>query len=93
MMNLENLKRLYDEIFSLNELYESRVLRATLAVLLFSYFLTFNVWISEFRFTIEAVKEGAHLCWPYAQNCGDWYFLSGLPYGIPRTYFTWGYLP
>lgn len=86
-MNLENLKRWYDRTFSLNELYESPPLKAALAALLFAYFLTFDVWISDFRLTIDAVKSGAHICWPYAQNCGDWYFLSTLPYGYTSNIF------
>lgn len=90
MMNLENLKHWYDRTFSVTEIYESQALKAALAALLFAYFLTFNVWVNEFRFTVEAVKEGAHLCWPYALNCGDWYFLSGLPYGYTANIFYMG---
>jgi len=86
-MNLEKLKHWYDHVFSVEEVYASKVLKAALGALLFAYFLTFNVWISEYRFTIEAVKEGVHLCWPYAQNCGDWYFLSGLPFGYTANIF------
>ncbi len=86
-MNLNKWRERYDAWCSMAEIYKSGVLKACLASLLFSYFLTFNVWIHEFRFTVEAVQQGLHLCWPYATNCGDWYFLSGLPFGYTTNIF------
>lgn len=80
-MDWKNLQHKYDRLFSLHELYDSKVLKAALAVVWFAFFVTFNRWTAEFRFTLEAVEQGRHLCWPYFQSCGDWYFLSGLPYG------------
>ena len=89
-MNLDRFRNWYDSSFSLKELYESELLKAALVAVLFAYFLTFNIWIQEFRFTIEAVEQGKHLCWPYAKNCGDWYFLSGLPFGYTANIFYMG---
>ncbi len=86
-MKLTKIKAWYDSTFSLDEIYESKVLKAALASVLFSYFLTFRGWIQEFRFTKEAAEQGAHLCWPYFQNCGDWYFLTTLPYGYSANIF------
>ena len=89
-MKLERFRQWYDSSFSVSEIYESLVLKAALASVLFSYFLTFRVWIGEFRFTKDAVEQGLHLCWPYAQNCGDWYFLTTLPLGYSANVFYMG---
>ncbi len=89
-MKFKALIKAYDLCFSLHEIYNSKWLKAALGAVLFAYFLTFNIWIQEFRFTKEAVEQQAHLCWPYAQNCGEWYFLSTLPYGYSANIFYMG---
>jgi len=89
-MNLKAWQQRYDKWFSVEEIYNSKVLQACLAAVLFAYFLTFNVWINDFRMSVEAVKEGAHICWPYFTSCGDWYFLSTLPHGYTGALFYMG---
>lgn len=86
-MNLSAWKELYDQTFSLQELYDSKVLKAVLAAVLLAYVLTFSDWINHFSLTLEAVNQGKHLCWPYFKSCGDYYFLSGLPYGYTSGLF------
>jgi hypothetical protein len=49
-------------------------------VLLFGWFLEFYTWFQYSDFTQNAVDAGRHLCWPFFQSCGDWYFLAQFPY-------------
>lgn len=86
-MNWSKWWQRYDAWFSLEEIYKSKTLKACLAAVLLSYFVTFKLWVGEFRFTTEAVEQGLHLCWPYFKSCGDWYFLSGLPYSYTANIF------
>jgi len=77
---------IYRRIFSIEEIENSRVLQWAFGTLLFVIFIVFQRWIGDSSITIEAVLNNRHLCWPYFQSCGDWYFLSALPYGYSQTF-------
>ena len=66
--------------YSVDEIRSSKTLQLVAWVLLLGWFLEFLTWSRFSDFTLNAVEAGRHLCWPFFQSCGDWYFLSTFPY-------------
>lgn len=77
----------YKRLFSIEEIEESTLLQWVLFASLFVFFMTFYQWNYVETITIENAARGWHLCWPYFTSCGDWYFLSSLPYGYSQNIF------
>ncbi|MEX0652456.1 MAG: hypothetical protein WD509_03035 [Candidatus Paceibacterota bacterium] len=75
----------YRRVFSINEVEESLVLKFFFGAMLFVFFLGFSSWMGSRAITLEAFKSGSYTCWPYFQSCGEWYFLSVIPYGYSQT--------
>lgn len=75
----------YSDFFSLHEVKENPILVWLWGAILLVFFLTFNQWIGGRAITKEMVLGNQHLCPPYFQDCGDWYFLSALPQGYSQT--------
>jgi len=75
----------YRRVFSIAEIENSNVLKWFFGATLFSFYITFSNWIGNVTITTEAVANNFYTCWPYFQSCGDWYFLSALPYGYSQT--------
>ncbi len=61
------------------EIAGSRALRIIYWVLLAGFTPAFFLWSRSEAITIKAAQAGRHVCLPYFQNCGDYYFLRGLP--------------
>ncbi len=59
------------------------------ASILFS-FITFEDWIRSHEITVETAEQGRAVCWPYFQNCYEYYFLHALPDGYSQTVFYMG---
>ncbi|NQV93103.1 hypothetical protein HQ403_01235 [Candidatus Kaiserbacteria bacterium] len=78
---------LYRKIFSIKEIEESSLLQWVFGATLFSFFITFQSWIGSSGITTEAFLNNDYVCWPWFQGCGEWYFLSALPYGYSQTIF------
>lgn len=79
---LEFFTRVTDRIahkLSVHEVVQSTPLKATAVILIFGSYLQFATWWRFADFTTNAVTAGKHLCWPFFQSCGDWYFLSIFP--------------
>ncbi len=76
----------YRRIFSLHELEENPILHWVFGASMLGYFLAFHAWIDSAVVTIDAYARGTHLCWPYFQSCGEWYFLRALPFGYTQTF-------
>ena len=77
----KKVKEIWRRVFAVGEIEESRVLYMAGWVLLLGWFLEFSTWYRYADFTVNAVQENRHLCWPFFQNCGDWYFLTQIPLG------------
>lgn len=75
----------YYRFFSIKEIEESLILQWVFGAILFGFYITFFIWSGSPALTLEAVARGTHLCWPFFQNCGDWLFLSRLPFGYSQT--------
>ena len=71
----------YKRFFHIVEFQESKTLQGIAWALIVGWFLEFSTWWRFSDFTINAVQEGRHLCWPFFQSCGDWYFLTLEPLG------------
>lgn len=63
----------------------NRVLQWALGALIFAYFIAFYGFIRGSIITREAIDGLWYVCPPYFQSCGDFYFLSALPYGYSQT--------
>ena len=64
----------------MEEIEASQTLQIAMWLLLLGWYLQFAQWVRFSDFTINAVEAGRHLCWPFFQGCGDWYFLSSFPH-------------
>jgi len=82
----------YRRLFSVEELEGSRALQHLYVVVLFGFFLTFYEWARSSEVTARSAEQGTHECWPFFPSCGDWYFLTTLPYGYSHTTFYLGFL-
>ncbi len=80
----------YKKGFCIEEIEKDRVLQWTFGAFIFGLFLNFNTWVGNGRFTKEAVDDFGHVCWPYAQNCEVFGFLSALPYGYTQNMWFMG---
>lgn len=80
----------YHRIFSIHELESSKILKWVFGATLFSFFLTFNSWIGSHSLTLESYIQNRHTCWPFWQQCGEWYVLQALPYGYSQTILYMG---
>ncbi len=74
-------KRLIHTLFSSGEIAHSQALYLSAWALLLGWLLEFSTWSRYADFTRNAVEEGRHLCWPFFQSCGEWYFLTVPPLG------------
>jgi hypothetical protein len=75
----------YRSFFSISEIEDSKILQWVYGAILLGFYVTFFDWVASSNLTVERVVNGTHLCWPFFQNCGDFYFLSSLPYGYTQT--------
>lgn len=80
------LKEKYISAFSIKEIQSNKTLQHLSLAHLFVFFITFEEWSKNNSFTIENARTGTHCCWDFFQNCGDFYFLSGLPHGYSQTF-------
>lgn len=76
-----SLREFCGKALGIDEIRSSQTLILVAWVLLFGWFLEFSTWIHFGDFTVNAVSEGRHLCWPFFQECGEWYFLTQPPLG------------
>lgn len=71
----------YRSFFSIAEIEKSFLLQWVFGALLLTYFVTFFHYAQTGHTTVQAFVQNAYLCWPHWQSCGEYYFLSNLPYG------------
>lgn len=77
----------YARLFAVDEIVQSVTLQRVAWLLLFGWFVEFFVWSRFGDFTVNAVEAGRHLCWPFFQSCGEWYFLAQEPLGASHYLF------
>ncbi|MFZ2593209.1 MAG: hypothetical protein WAX38_00350 [Minisyncoccia bacterium] len=75
----------YRKFFSLEEFENNTTLTWVFGATLLSYYVAFSDWSKSNALTVETLRQGGATCWPYFQNCTDYYFLSNLPYGYSQT--------
>lgn len=77
----------YRRFFGIAELESQRTLQWIVGATILSYYTAFYSWIGSPSMTINGFTQGRATCWPYFQNCTDYYFLYSLPYGYSQTTF------
>lgn len=82
---------IYRRAFSVGEFERTPELYPVLWVFLLTFLVTFLGWIHSPALTVEQFILGKHLCWPYFQNCGEWYVLHTLPYGYSQPILYMGF--
>lgn len=81
------IKAAYRRVCSIDEIENQTILQWMFGGILLFFFLTFGSWIGATQATIQAAESGVALCWPFFQNCADYYFLEALPYGYSQNIF------
>jgi hypothetical protein len=85
----QRLISLYRRVFSIKEIEDSLMLQwamgALLLVLLTAFY--FFGWSGSGIISTAAYNSNTHLCWPYFQSCGEWYFFDTLAEGYAQTTF------
>lgn len=84
-MILKNIS--YEKLFFIEEIRESKVLQILFYVLSISFFVTFYGWDNSSIISVSTFLNGLHVCPPYFQACGEYYFLESLPYGYTQGFF------
>lgn len=74
----------YRSFFSIKEIETSTILQWVFGALLLTYYVTFSGYVARSIITIESYINNTYTCWPYFQSCGQYYFLSTLPYGYTQ---------
>lgn len=74
----------YRKIFSIREIEDNKILWWAFGASLLTYLVSFSNYAQSHLTTKESFINGTYLCWSYFQNCGDFYFLSNLPYGYSQ---------
>ncbi len=74
----------YKKFFSITEIETSVTLQWVFGALLLTYYTTFSDFAKSSLITVESYLNNSYLCWPYFQNCGEYYFLSNLPHGYSQ---------
>ncbi|MFM2414457.1 MAG: hypothetical protein RI911_150 [Candidatus Parcubacteria bacterium] len=77
----------YRRFFGIEEWETQTTVKWVIGAALLSYYTTFSTWIGSPSMTINGFLQGRATCWPYFQNCTDYYFLYSLPYGYSQTTF------
>lgn len=77
----------YRNFFSVKEIEESLVLQWSFGAILLTYLIGFGTWVSSTITTTESFIKNSYICWPHFQTCGEYYFLSNLPYGYSQAAF------
>jgi len=75
---------LYRKFFSISEIETTPLLQWSFGALLLTYFVTFYYYSQTGFATTEAYLQNNFMCWPHWQTCGEYYFLSNLPYGYSQ---------
>ena len=82
----------YATLFGIKEIADSLTLKWVMGATIFSYYAAFYAWLGSPAMTINQKLQGQATCWPYFQNCSDYYFLYSLPYGYSQTTLYMGFL-
>lgn len=77
----------YKKIFFIDEIESSKIMQILFYAISLSFFVTFYGWDNSNSISISSFIKGFNICPPYFQNCGNYYFLEGLPYGYTQGFF------
>ncbi len=75
----------YARLFSVAEIAREPILKWSFGASLLFFFSTFETWIRSSGMTVETAQSGKAVCWPFFQQCYNFYFLHALPYGYSQT--------
>lgn len=78
-------QQFYARLFSLREIETDVALRLFGGAILLGYIATFEYWQMNPGTTIDGLKNGTAICWPFFQSCTDWIWMRTLPYGYSQT--------
>lgn len=81
----------YDHWFSVREIAQSKVLQWAFGAHLLATFLAFYDWIGKAESTAPLAEYGFYQCWPYFQNCHEYFFLADIPFGISQPLLYMGF--
>ncbi len=74
----------YRKFFSIKEIENESILQWAFGALLLTYLVSFSYLASTNSITTKAYQDGVHSCWSYFKSCGEYYFLSNIPYGFSQ---------
>ncbi len=83
----DRMSNLYHRLFSVEEIEQNLVLQWSFGASLIFFFITYYRWLRSPKLTIEAAQQGLAVCWPYFQNCTDYFFLHDLEHGYSQPLF------
>lgn len=84
---IRRVRQAYRHIFSIHEIEQQPILQWMLGASILFSFTIFEDWIGWQDITVETAQSGRAVCWPYFQNCYEYFFLHALPYGYSQTIF------
>lgn len=82
-----NFNNIYYKFFKIAEIENSKTLQFLYFCISFSFFVTFYSWINSSAISISSYMFSSHVCPPYFQSCGQYFFLQDLPYGYSNGIF------
>ena len=80
----------YHRLFSVAEIESTPLLQIALGALLLSVFCGLSRWFYSASISVSSYLNNEYTCWPYFQNCGEWYFLEALPFGYSQSILFMG---
>ncbi len=78
------IRRIYSALFSVAEIEKSPALQWAVGAIISSYAMSFTYWFYRTDTTVEGIREGTNICWPYFQSCQEFLFLHTLPHGYSQ---------
>ena len=81
----QKVSAIYRRLFSIGEIETQPILQWMFGASLFYFFVSFGRWIADSSITVEAAERGNAVCWPFFQNCTDFYFLHLVPFGYSQS--------
>ncbi|TSC86215.1 MAG: hypothetical protein G01um10148_721 [Parcubacteria group bacterium Gr01-1014_8] len=82
---LERLRDSYQKFFSLSEFLPSENARILFFIALAYQMFLFATFVGDDAGTVQAYQSNVYTCWPFFQQCGEWYFLNLKQYGYSQT--------
>jgi hypothetical protein len=77
----------YKKLFNVREIEKDIALQLFGGAILLGFWVSFYEWETYFFISNKAVEYGEAACWPFFQNCINFYHLTVRPYGYAQNAF------